>query len=183
MAFTERSRANREAVLAAGRQVFAERGFERATVRAVAAVAGIDPSMVIRYFGGKEGLFAAAVDVDLRLPDLRAVPPEERGERLARHFVELWEHPPTDRVLQVLLRSATTTDAAAARIRTVFAEQVVELVAGLGLADPRRRAGRIATAVLGTALTRYVLALPPVAGLGPDEVVADLAPVLAPHLR
>lgn len=64
--------------------------------------------------------------------------------------MELRERPPADRALQALLRSATTTEAATARIRGVVAEQAVELAAGLGLAAPERRAGRIATAVLGT---------------------------------
>ncbi|MFC4950008.1 TetR/AcrR family transcriptional regulator [Pseudonocardia sp. GCM10023141] len=184
MVFTERSRPNREAVLAAGLQVFAERGYERTTVRLVAGVAGIDPSMVIRYFGSKEGLFSAVVDVDLRLPDLRPVDRAHRGEVLARHFVDLWEGPRTGPVLVVLLRSATTNDVAAERIRGVFAAQVVELVARLspsgtsGAGDVAARAGRVAAHVLGVALTRYVLVLPPVAALSSDEVVAMLAPAL-----
>lgn len=187
MAFTERSRASREAVLAAGLRVFAERGFERTTVRVVAGVAGVDPSMVIRYFGSKEGLFSAVVDVDLRLPDLASVGRAERGEVLARHFVGLWEGARTGPALVVLLRSATTHDIAAERIRGVFATQVVDLVArlaprGTPAADLAARAGRVSTQVLGVALTRYVLALPPVAGLGPDEVVAMLAPALQAQL-
>lgn len=218
MAFTERSRASREAVLAAARRTFAERGYERTTVRVVAAAAGVDPSMVIRYFGSKDGLFAAAVQVDLGLPDLTSVPVAERGDVLARHFLHLWEGPETGEVLVVLLRSATTNDAAAAGLRAVFAGQVVALVAeldrvdqagavgragvgGAGVggtevgdvdgsgvggageadaarADVARRAGLIATQVLGTALTRYVLRLPPVVALTREEVVEALAPNL-----
>lgn len=191
MAFTERSRASREAVLTAARRTFAERGYERTTVRVVAAAAGVDPSMVIRYFGSKDGLFAAAVQVDLRLPDLSPVPVDRRGEVLARHFLTLWEGPETGEVLVVLLRSATTNDDAAARLREVFAGQVVALVAGLdqvdrGAGPPRpdiaRRAGLIATQILGTALTRYVLRLPPVVALTGEEVVETLGPVLQRHL-
>ena len=200
MVFTERSRASREAVLAAARASFAERGYERTTVRLVAAEAGVDPSMVIRYFGSKDGLFAAAVEVDLRLPDLAGVPAGQRGEVLARHFLRLWEDERTGEVLVVLLRSATTNEAAAAGLREVFAGQVVTLVADLDRADVAggertagtvsaapgpdvaRRAGQIATQVLGTALTRYVLRLPPVVALNHDEVVAYLAPILQPLL-
>lgn len=187
MAFTERSRASREAVLSAARQTFAERGYERTTVRVVAGAAGVDPSMVIRYFGSKDGLFAAAVDVDLRLPDLSTVPPDRRGDVLAAHFAELWEGSSTAEILVVLLRSATTNETAAERIRDVFAGQVLQLVVRLddaGDADRsvRRRAGRIATHVLGTALTRYVLRLPPVAELSRAEMVTGLAPLLQAEL-
>jgi AcrR family transcriptional regulator len=186
MAFTERSRASREAVLAAARGQFAERGYERTTVRAVATRAGVDPSMVIRYFGSKEGLFAAAVQLDLRLPTLAGVPPERRGEVLGRHFVSIWEDTGTGEVLVVLLRSATTNEAAAARVREVFAAQVLAAVAGLdpGLppAEVARRAGLMSTHVLGTALTRYVLRLPPVVALSREEVVAELARTLGPLL-
>jgi AcrR family transcriptional regulator len=184
VAFTERSRASREAVLAAARASFAERGYERTTVRLVAAEAGVDPSMVIRYFGSKDGLFAAAVEVDLHLPDLTGVPSDQRGEVLARHFLRLWEDERTGEVLALLLRSATTNEAAATRLREVFAAQVVALVAALGLPGPEvaRRAGLISTQVLGTALTRYVLRLPPVVALSPAEVIEALAPNLQPLL-
>lgn len=181
MAFTERSRTSREALLAAARATFGESGFERTTVRAVAAAAGVDPSMVARYFGGKDGLFAAAVDVDLRLPNLAAVLPAERAEVLARHFVEIWEESGTGDALRILLRASTTHEIAAGQVRQVFADQVVRLVASLDAgteADVARRAGRISTLVLGTALTRYVLRLPPVADLGVEELVEDLAAAL-----
>lgn len=179
MVFTERSRTSREALLASARTTFGECGYERTTVRAVAAAAGVDPSMVTRYFGGKDGLFAAAVDVDLRLPDLAAVPEGERAEVLARHFVVVWEEPGTGEALRILLRASTTHEIAASRVRQVFAEQVVRLLASLGEGtDVRRRAGRIATLMLGTALTRYVLRLAPVAELDAEELIQDLAAAL-----
>jgi AcrR family transcriptional regulator len=183
MAFTERSRPAREALLAAARRSFAEHGYDRTTVRSVAADAGVDPSMVIRYFGSKRDLFAATLDletlrVDLRLPDLLAVPPAERGARLARHFLELWEEEPTSVVLAVLLRSATTNAVAAARVQTVFADQVLAVVRSLDPEGAQARAGTLAAHVLGTALCRYVLALPPLATASRDEVVATMGPVV-----
>src|SRR3954467_12470767 len=86
-----RSDQTRAAILAAARRRFAADGFERTTIRAIAADAGIDPSMVMRYYGSKDGLFAAAADIDLQLPELATVPRENLGETLARHWVELWE--------------------------------------------------------------------------------------------
>jgi AcrR family transcriptional regulator len=113
MSFSPRSESTRAAILAAARRRFAADGYERTTIRAVAADAGIDPSMVMRYYGSKDGLFAAAADLDLRLPDLTAVPRERLGETLARHWVALWEGQRSDELLIVLLRSAVTNEGAA----------------------------------------------------------------------
>src|SRR3954453_18097636 len=86
-----RSGATRDPILAAARERFATDGYDRATIRAIAKDAHIDPSMVMRYYGNKEGLFAAAVELDLRLPDLRALQREEIGRALVTHFLNLWE--------------------------------------------------------------------------------------------
>lgn len=77
-----KSERTRLAILRAAKDQFAEHGYDRTNIRAVAAQASIDPSMVMRYFGNKEGLFAAAVDVDLQLPDLGQVPTERLDARL-----------------------------------------------------------------------------------------------------
>lgn len=70
---TRRSDATRAAIVAAAREQFAAHGYQAATIRGVASAAGIDPALVMRYFGNKEGLFAAAAEFDLRLPDLRSL--------------------------------------------------------------------------------------------------------------
>jgi AcrR family transcriptional regulator len=171
--FTHRSLAAREAILAAARARFTEQGYERTTIRQVANDAGIDPSMVMRYYGNKDGLFAAAVDIDLRLPDVASLPPEEVARTLATHFVTLWGN---DRggPLSILLRSAVTHDEAAERLRSVFSDQVATMVRRLlgDGPDTEVRAGLLSTQLLGIALTRYILRLPPVAGMDDEEVVA-----------
>ncbi|PZS25409.1 MAG: TetR family transcriptional regulator [Pseudonocardiales bacterium] len=181
MAFTERSRAAREGILAAARRRFTEGGYERTTIRMVAADAGLDPSMVIRYYGSKDGLFSAAVDVDLRLPDVAGVPPDELGWILARHFVDLWESDFGRETLLILLRSAASHPAAAERVRTVFTDQVIPLVrkATGDVADADVRAALLSTHLLGTVLCRYILQLPPV--VDADTLVASLA-VLMQHI-
>ncbi|MBT2447551.1 TetR family transcriptional regulator [Streptomyces sp. ISL-43] len=171
------------AILRAARERFAAQGYERTTIRAVAADAEIDPSMVMRYFGNKEKLFDAALAVDLRLPDLSTVPAGELAEVLVRHFVLRWEGDPADDALLVLLRSAVTNEAAAARMREVFATQVAPaLVVALGPERAARAAGLVSTQLLGLALTRYLLKLPAVVSLSPEGVVAGLAPALAATL-
>jgi AcrR family transcriptional regulator len=167
-------------ILAAARQRFAEAGFERATIRAIAADANIDPSMVMRYFGSKDLLFAAAADFDLQIPDLSDVAREHVGTRLVAHFLDRWER---DEALVVLLRSATTNDVAAQRMQEIFSSQLRPAIAKLNPADAPQRAGLIATQVLGLALCRYVLRLPPVVGMSRDDVVGWLGPTVQRYLE
>lgn len=171
------------AILRAARERFAAQGYERTTIRAVAADAEIDPSMVMRYFGNKEKLFEAALAVDLRLPDFSAVPARELPAALVDHFVERWEGDPADDALLVLLRSAVTNERAAERMREVFASQVAPaLAAAIGPQRAARVAGLVAAQLLGLGLTRYLLRLPSVTALDRQDLVSALAPALAATL-
>ncbi|MEV6641926.1 TetR family transcriptional regulator [Amycolatopsis sp. NPDC051371] len=178
-----RSDATRATILDAARRRFAADGFRRATIRSIAADADIDPSMVMRYYGSKDGLFAAAVDVELDLPDLATADPGTVGELLTRQFLVLWEQPPTDEILLTLLRSAVADDAVVEKMRQVFAGQVTPAVLRFGdPADAPRRAGLVVSQLLGLALTRYVLRLPPVVALTSAEVVAEVGPTVQRYL-
>jgi AcrR family transcriptional regulator len=175
------SETTKAAILAAARERFAADGYERATIRAVAAHAGIDPAMVMRYFGNKEKLFAAAADFDLQLPDLSTVPPDQVGNVLAAHFLERWE---ADGALMVLLRTSVTNDDAAERMRAIFAGQLGPYAARMSddPASAPQRAALVATQVLGMALCRYVLRLPPVVAMTHEEVIAWIGPTLQHYL-
>jgi AcrR family transcriptional regulator len=174
-----RSDRTRAAILAAARSAFSRDGYERATIRGIAGEASIDPSLVMRYYGSKDGLFAAATAFDLRLPTLEGVAPERAAAALVGHFLERWEGGLDDGALLVLLRSAVTNEVAADRLRSVFAEQVLPAVASVtGDDGAELRAGLVATQMLGLALCRYFLHLPPVAGLSGAEVVALYAPLV-----
>jgi AcrR family transcriptional regulator len=184
MTFTSRSVQTRAAILAAARQRFAADGFERTTIRAIAADADIDPSMVMRYYGSKDGLFAAAADLDLHLPDLATVPRERLGETLARHWVELWEGDLSDELLIVLLRSAITNEHAAEQLRTVFGAQVATALAVV-VDDPAEapiRAGLVSTQMLGLALCRHILRLAPVVALDAETLIASVADTVQHYL-
>src|SRR5689334_7504616 len=99
----KRSDRTKAAILHAARLRLAAHGYDRTTIRAVAADAGIDPSMVMRYFVTKAQLFDAALDIDLRLPDLAGVPRDELPRMLVRLFLDRWEGDPADDALLVLL--------------------------------------------------------------------------------
>ncbi|MBL1086480.1 TetR family transcriptional regulator [Streptomyces actinomycinicus] len=174
-----RSDRTKAAILRAARERFATQGYERTTIRAVASDAGIDPSMVMRYFGNKARLFDATLTIDLRLPDLTAVPTDELPQTLVRHFLKRWEGDPADDALLVLMRSAVTNEQAAARMHEIFAAQVAPaLAAALGPELAAHRAGLVAAQLLGLGLTRYLLRLPAVTTLTPDEIEAGLAPAI-----
>ncbi|PYP44888.1 MAG: TetR family transcriptional regulator [Gemmatimonadetes bacterium] len=168
-------------ILAAARKHFAASGYERATIRAIAAEAGIDPALVMRYFGNKEKLFVAAAEFDLRLPDLAAVPRGTVGSVLVGHFLDRWE---SDDSLQALLRAAVSHRVAVARLRAIFATQVMPAVAPLckDRATAATRVGLVATQMLGMALCRYVLRLPPVVALDRAAVISWLAPTIQRYL-
>ena len=184
MTARRRSDQTRAAILAAARRRFAADGFERTTIRAIAADAGIDPSMVMRYYGSKDGLFSAAADLDLQLPDLAAVPREQLGETLVRHWVERWEGGSSDELLIVVFRSAITNEAAAERLRTVFGAQVAKAVASIvdDRAEAATRAGLVSTQMLGLALCRYILRLAPVVALDLDTLLATVSDTVQRYL-
>jgi AcrR family transcriptional regulator len=176
-----RSDDTRDAILAAARERFAADGYERATIRAVAKDARIDPSMVMRYYGNKEGLFAAAVSVDLRLPEPGSLPRHDIGRALVSHFLDLWEE---NEVLTALLRVGATNQAGAERMQGIFREQVMPVALRV-CPDPEQapaRAALAATQLLGLALTRFVLRFPPTVALAREEIVAWLAPTVQRYL-
>ncbi|MEV0793091.1 TetR family transcriptional regulator [Kribbella sp. NPDC050459] len=175
----KKSDRTRAAILAAARERFAQDGYERATIRAIAADAAIDPAMVMRYYGNKEKLFAAAAEFDIRLPDFDGVPLESLGQVLVRHFLERWE---ADDSLRVLLRTAVTNEVAVERMRGIFAAQLAPTLRVQAVDQPEVRAGLVASQVLGFALCRYILGFPPIAKMPDDEVVAWLGPTLARYL-
>jgi AcrR family transcriptional regulator len=179
----KKSDRTRRAILVAAREQFAEHPYDRASIRAIAAQAQIDPAMVLRYFTNKETLFATVVDIDLQLPDLPAVEPGRQGEVLLRHFLSMWEGESKHEALPILLRSAVTHEAAAERLREVFLQQVRGMVAAVvPKSEVARRAGLITSQLLGLALTRYILQLPDTTDRDADELVADVAPTLQRYL-
>ncbi|MCX5140999.1 MULTISPECIES: TetR/AcrR family transcriptional regulator [unclassified Streptomyces] len=176
-----RSDATKAAILEAARERFAADGYERATIRSIARDANIDPSMVMRYYGNKEGLFAAASVIDLRMPELGAVSGRHIGAVLVGHFLDRWER---DDVLTALLRVGATNEAGAGRMRAVFAEQLGPVAAAVCPcpAEAPRRAALVTSQLLGMALARYVLRIEPAVSMDRDELIAWLAPVIQRYL-
>jgi AcrR family transcriptional regulator len=174
------SQETKAAILAAARERFGAAGFQAATIRGIAADAGIDPSMVMRYFGSKDQLFAAAAEFDLRFPDFTQLDRAEVGRSLVGHFLERWEG---DEALVILLRSSATNADAAQRMQQIFSTQLQPLVESLVPAtEAGWRAGLIATQILGVAWCRFVLQLPAVVTMTRDEIVDSVGPTIQSYL-
>jgi AcrR family transcriptional regulator len=171
--------ATRAAILEAARTRFGAQGFDRVRLRDVAADVGVDPAMVIRYFGTKEGLFAAAAEFTLDLPDLTGVRADDLAHVLMPRFFGVWED---DAGFLSLLRAATTSEAAAAKMRELFTGQVAPAVAAVVADRAPERAALLGSQILGLAVSRYVLKVPPLADMGRAELEAWVAPVIRHYL-
>jgi AcrR family transcriptional regulator len=181
MAKPLRSQATRDRIREAARRLFASRGYDRTTIRGVASAAKIHPSMVMRYYGSKEGLFTAAVAFDLQLPDLSTLPRDSIGTTLIRHLLQRWEAEAGE--LPALIRVAVTHPRARRRLLDIFQTQIEPAVAKV--CPPQRAsacAALMVTQTMGLAFTRFVLQFPPVVNLPLDLVVRRIGATVQGYL-
>jgi len=171
-------------IIAAARPLFAKHGYQGTTIRAVAAAADIHPSMVMRYFESKEGLFAAAAEFDLRLPDFSKVEESELGVALVRQFLDRWEGEGAGEELRAFLGVAHTNATARQRLMEIFTRQIEPMVArAANVANKEQCAALIVTQMLGLAFTRYILHLPPVVNLSRAALEEHLGTTIQHYLR
>jgi AcrR family transcriptional regulator len=177
----------RQDVLDAARRVFADRGYQHASLRAIAAEAGVDAGMVRHFFGGKAGLFRAVMDLPVDpeavLPVLLAPGLDGLGERVVRFFVSVWDDPRTRGPFLTLIRSITSHDESARMFREFITEQVlVRLAAAIDQPNARLRATLVGSQLVGLGVVRYVVEVEPLASAGTEEVVAAVAPTIQRYL-
>jgi AcrR family transcriptional regulator len=177
----------REAILDAARRVFAEHGYQRATIRTVAELAGVDPALVHHYFGTKQGLFVAAVRLPInpveQLSALLADDPEQVGERLIGTFLTVWDHAADQSPLLALVRSAVGDDQAAAMLREFITEELLGRIAHqLGSPNARLRATLVGSQLIGLMMARYVIKVEPLASAPAAQVAAAVGPTLQRYL-
>lgn len=174
----------RDAILAAAREQFAERGFDGATVRQIAADAGVDPALVHHYFGTKEQLFLATVQVPIDPKQIVTIVAaggkENVGENLVRTFLSVWDSP-VGTAGAALLRSAMSSEWSARLLREFLLTQILRRVGKMLDLDPAEaptRAALVATQIAGLAMMRYIIKLEPIASASPDALVAMVAPTI-----
>ncbi|MFE2969547.1 TetR family transcriptional regulator [Streptomyces sp. NPDC059340] len=185
---TEAAPATRDRILDAAREEFSERGYEKTSVRGIAKAAGVDSALVHHYFGTKEQVFEAAIEVAFA-PALAAPtavedgPLDTVGERLTRFLLGIWENPTTRTPLLAIVRSAVNNETAAAVFRRLVAAQLLRRIAGrLDLPDAELRAELAAAQLVGVAMLRYVIKVEPLASADVERIVERVAPVVQGHL-
>lgn len=177
----------RERILATARELFARNGFNNTSIRAVAADAGVDAALVHHYYGTKQQLFAAAVELPIDpmivLGPLRETPVEQLGRTLPELLLPLWDSQAGTGLIAALRSMLTGTEIPLAR--SFFRDVVVPELANR-IDDPPGsgvlRAEFTASQLMGIVVARYIIGLEPIASLPPEEIVAMVAPTLQRYL-
>jgi AcrR family transcriptional regulator len=175
----------REHILAAARNQFGARGYAGATIRGIAGEAGVNPALVHHFFGTKDQVFVAALNLPVDPSTVVSVivdgPRSEVGQRILGLFLRLWRDPVSRASFLALVRSVSTNEQAAAMLRQ-FIEQVMLAKISEALDIPKLRLTALVSQVMGIALTRYILGVEPIASASEDELVALVAPVLQHYI-
>jgi AcrR family transcriptional regulator len=171
----------REDILTAARGLFAEKGYDGASIRAIARAADVDPALVHHFFGAKESLFVAAMEFPVNpaevLPFILGGPRESVGRRMAQTFLRAWGRPDARGPLIGLLRSSMTNEQAAEMLRQFVSSAILSRV-GQSFDVPLVRLEAAAAQMIGVAILRYVLRVEPIASVPDDELIELLAPTL-----
>jgi AcrR family transcriptional regulator len=179
----------RAEILAAARRLFAEEGFESVSMRRIAAEAGVDPSLIHHYFGSKDELFLAAIELPVDpAPEVAAVLQagglEGAGGRLMHAFVAIWDGPHQQKLLAVV-RSSLSKPAMSFVLKQLFEHRIVKAIEqtlGDRVDHVPVRASFVATQIFGLVVARYILKLEPVASLGPAELAESIGPNIDRYL-
>jgi AcrR family transcriptional regulator len=167
--------------LTAARELFTEKGYDGASIRAIARAADVDPALVHHFFGAKEALFVAAMEFPVNpaevLPYVLGGPRESIGRRMAHMFLREWGRPDARGPLIGLLRSSMTNEQAAEMLRQFVSAAILSRV-GEHFDVPLVRIEAAAAQMIGVAFLRYVLRVEPIASIPDDELVELLAPTL-----
>jgi AcrR family transcriptional regulator len=177
----------RNVILSTARGMFADTGFDKTSVRDVAAAAGVDPAMIRHYFGSKAELFRATIGWPFEPAEIAARitggKRSELGARLTRVFFEAWEQPGSRAPLLAILRGAATHDESANLVRQFIRGQVYsQIAAGLGEPHAELKIDLAMSQLLGIAYLRHILHVDPIASTPVDELVERVAPVISRHL-
>ena len=163
----------RRRILEAARTVFAEIGYERATIRGIAAAAGVDKSSIAQYFGSKQSLFREAVHWEIPIAALAGDGPAQTAQNYARAMLTAWAAD-ANSPMAVLLRTSMTSDDAADLLRTHITGQAIDSMAGTIQASDAL-AGAI---LMGVASQRHILRMPDLADADIEDILRLVVPLL-----
>jgi AcrR family transcriptional regulator len=177
----------REAILAAAGREFALHGYDRASLRGIAAEAGVDQKLIAHFFGSKQQLFVAAVGLPLNpaevLSAILAGDPATVGERIEALLVDILEQPELHQRFTGVVRAAASEPEVARMLREFLGHEVFAPAAELlGSEDGTFRANLVGSQIVGLIMARYVIAIEPLATMPPQAVAAAVAPTLQRYL-
>ena len=182
----------RQQILDAARSLFAERGFAGTSLRAVAAAASVDVALVPHYFGNKEGLFRAVLEIPVDPEDIvrtvTAAGLEGAPQKLVEVFLRVWESPETGPAMISVLRRALADQGSSDMLRDFFGVAVLRRVAGTLLSDvpaeeAQDRLALVVSQMLGLVVLRRVIGLEPIASMPTDRLAVAVTPTIARYLR
>jgi AcrR family transcriptional regulator len=177
----------REAIAAAARRRFADLGYDRTSLRAVADDAGVDPALVSHFFGSKQQLFLEVIELPFEpqaiLPTILDGDPDSAGERLARFVLAALDQPDAGRRFTGMIRAATSEPSAARLLRELVVSRLLGPIAdGLGAEDAPLRAALVGSQIVGLVMARRIVGIEALAAADVDAVAAAVAPTLQRYL-
>ena len=177
----------RDAILAAARKQFGDVGYDRATLRSIGAAAGVDPALVLHFFGSKQRLFLSVVELPIDaedvIPMLVAGDRASVGRRLAGFLLAVLDDPDSRNRITSMVRAAASEPQAAAMLRELLTRRVFQpLAAALGSEDAALRANLVGSQIVGLVMARFVVAVEPLASTDTETVVEAIAPTLQRYL-
>lgn len=168
----------RRRILETARATFSEVGYERATIRGIAAAAAVDKSSIIKYFGTKQALFREAMHWDIPIAELTRDDASQTAQNYARAMLTAWAAEPNS-PMAVLLRTSMTSEDAATILRDHITNQAVDAVAAtIRAPDARLRASVAGALLMGIASQRYILQMPDLAEADIEDILRLIAPLL-----
>lgn len=168
----------RRRILDTARAVFAEVGYERATIRCIAAAAGVDKSSIIKYFGTKQALFHEAVHWDIPVAELTTDDAAQTTQNYARGMLTAWAADPNSPMAVLLRTSMTSEDAADILRKHITAQGVDAIAATIDAPDARLRAALAGAILMGIASQRFILRMPDLIDADIDDILRLIAPLL-----
>ena len=177
----------RAAIIEAARHAFATKGYQAATFRAIAEDAAVDPGLITHYFGTKDGLFAAALELPVRPSEVFAglgtLTPSDAVKLLVGSYLSLLDDPATRNPLLALVRSAVAQEGAAKMVREFLTEEILAPIAATSdLPDAQLRASLVAAQLVGIAMVRYVVGVEALATIDTSELIPLVANVVEQYL-
>lgn len=175
----------RAAILDAARLVFAERGYERGTIRGIASEAGVDPALVHHHFGTKQDLFVAAHGIPFApgaaieglFEDHHG---ESPGAALTRLYLTAFAQSGS---MEALLRSAVSNAMARDMLRDFVQHEILAVIeARLDTDDAALRAALVGSHLVGLLMARRIIGLDALAAAEIDDLVAAVGPALDRYL-